>query len=421
MRVLFSPYACRVASLTSGQTEFARQLASRTGLNSRVIASWLLAEESGGAAQQREKQGNNNWLNIGYFDSGAGGLTKDKVWSDPAKAAAATADFLKGTKYGASKGIRSILDTAGGDQSAQIKAIAGSGWASSGYDGGNTLRRLLQEAPAPGAAGRGDGSGGAARTASVSEPVDPTTSSTSVTQSDVPDLAGLLGQLQADSKPAAPASVGLAAPSFSAAPALPQGYQQAQSSGGGGAGQGSDLSSLLQGVAAMQPALSTETTQTTTSPASLPASREAGGQASPSAGRGASRQAGGPITDVKRLLSRAAAIDSQHLPYVYGGGHSAKASKPGTPLDCSSAVSKVLGIDPRVSGDFERFGSAGADKTGKGVTVYANKGHVLMEIEGRFWGTSRSNPDGGAGWIDKSQISPEYLKGFTARHLAAAR
>ena len=66
------------------------------------------------------------------------------------------------------------------------------------------------------------------------------------------------------------------------------------------------------------------------------------------------------------------------------------------PLDCSAAVSKVLGIDPRVSGDFERFGSPGRAPKG-GVTIYANKGHVLMEIGGRFWGTSKSNPNGGAG------------------------
>lgn len=124
---------------------------------------------------------------------------------------------------------------------------------------------------------------------------------------------------------------------------------------------------------------------------------------------------------MKRVLARAAAIDSQHLPYVYGGGHGAKTSKPGTPLDCSAAVAKVLGIDPRVSGDFANFGSAGEDKSGKGVTIYANKGHVLMKIAGRFWGTSASNPNGGAGWIEADKISAQYLKGFTARHLAGAR
>lgn len=271
-----------MATLTSGQTEFARQLARQTGLNSRVISSWLLAEESGGAAQQREKQGNNNWLNIGYFDSGAGGLTKDKVWSDPTSAAAATADFLKGSKYGASKGIRQILDTAGSDQAAQIKAIAGSGWASSGYNGGDTLRRLLQEAPAPGAAGSpvtggsGSSTSSAAPEAAQAQPWDTASGGTG--------LADLLGQMQAAGKPAAPQSMGVAAPAFSAAPALPQGYQAPQPGGGGAAGsQGSDLTSLLQGVSGMQPAQM--------APASAPtaATGETAAQASPSASAAAAK------------------------------------------------------------------------------------------------------------------------------------
>ncbi|WP_272472648.1 hypothetical protein [Baekduia alba] len=104
----------------------------------------------------------------------------------------------------------------------------------------------------------------------------------SVATSDVPDLAGLLAQSQAASKPEGPASAGVAAPSFSAAPALPQGYQQAQGSGGGGS-QGADLSSLLRGVAAMEPALTTQTSQTTSAPDSTGTTAETGSQASPSA------------------------------------------------------------------------------------------------------------------------------------------
>jgi hypothetical protein len=75
----------------------------------------------------------------------------------------------------------------------------------------------------------------------------------------------------------------------------------------------------------------------------------------------------------------------------------------------------VLRIDPRVSGEFQKFGKPGVDP--KGVTIYANRRHVLMSIAGHFFGTSASNPEGGAGWIPKSQISPAYLKGFVARHL----
>lgn len=113
------------------------------------------------------------------------------------------------------------------------------------------------------------------------------------------------------------------------------------------------------------------------------------------------------------MFEEAEKIDKAQLPYQWGGGHGATSGGSLTPLDCSGAVSRVLGIDPRVSGDFMNWGGAGR---GKNITVYANKGHVLMEINGHFWGTSKSNPGGGAGWIDSKQISSGYLRGFVARH-----
>lgn len=112
-----------------------------------------------------------------------------------------------------------------------------------------------------------------------------------------------------------------------------------------------------------------------------------------------------------QVRSRAAAIDSQHLPYQWGGGHGSTA--PGTPLDCSGAVSKVLGINPRVASQFMKWGKPGR---GRDITVWASPSHVLVEIGGHFWGTSASNPGGGAGWIPRSQISPAYLAKFTPRH-----
>jgi len=123
--------------LTSGQSEFASRLASQTGLDPNVIAAWLLAEESGSAATSRQSANNNDWLNIGYTDSGTFG-SSDSVWSNPDSAADATAGWLKGQNtipgYGtASAGIRAILRTAGQSPQAQIAAIQGSGWASSGY------------------------------------------------------------------------------------------------------------------------------------------------------------------------------------------------------------------------------------------------------------------------------------------------
>lgn len=132
--------------------------------------------------------------------------------------------------------------------------------------------------------------------------------------------------------------------------------------------------------------------------------------------------AGGTDTGLTGKLKAAAnKIDAQHLPYSWGGGHAAKtAPGAGVPLDCSGAISSVVGINPRVASEFKTFGSPGAAPGGKGVTIYASSGHVLMEIDGHFFGTSHSNPGGGAGWIPRAAISPEYLKGFTARHLAHA-
>ena len=123
--------------LTSDQQQFASRLASDTGLDPSVVTAWLLAEESGGAAQSRQSQNNNDWLNIGYTDSATYG-SSDSVWSNPTTAADATAGWLKGQNtipgYGtASSGIQAILGTAGQPASTQIAALQNSGWASSGY------------------------------------------------------------------------------------------------------------------------------------------------------------------------------------------------------------------------------------------------------------------------------------------------
>ena len=123
--------------LTSDQQQFASRLAADTGLDPSVVSAWLLAEESGGAAQSRQSQNNNDWLNIGYTDSATYGAS-DSIWSDPVTAADATAGWLKGQNtipgYGtASSGIQAILSTAGQPAATQIAALQNSGWASSGY------------------------------------------------------------------------------------------------------------------------------------------------------------------------------------------------------------------------------------------------------------------------------------------------
>ncbi len=88
--------------LTHGQEEFVGRLAMLTGLNPRVVGAWTLAEESSGAAEGREAEGNNNWLNIGYFDSGPGAIAFNRAFDNPDSGAERTADFLEGKWGGAS-------------------------------------------------------------------------------------------------------------------------------------------------------------------------------------------------------------------------------------------------------------------------------------------------------------------------------
>lgn len=125
---------------------------------------------------------------------------------------------------------------------------------------------------------------------------------------------------------------------------------------------------------------------------------------------------------LKRILERAAKIDAKHYNYEWTGGHggtgvpnhgTGHGSGPGIGYDCSGAVSAVLGVNPRVSGEFASWGQPGK---GKNVTIYANSTHVFMEINGQFWGTSGANKGGGAGWVPASHFSKGYLSGFTARH-----
>lgn len=121
--------------------------------------------------------------------------------------------------------------------------------------------------------------------------------------------------------------------------------------------------------------------------------------------------------DVGGMIQAANRLDSQHFPYKWGGGHES-AKVPLEPVDCSGAVSYVLqqggvNIPSMVSGSLMNAG-----KPGPGVvTVFANPEHTFMRIGGRYFGTSQSNPGGGAGWMPAP--SPAYLASFTQRHFDA--
>jgi hypothetical protein len=127
---------------------------------------------------------------------------------------------------------------------------------------------------------------------------------------------------------------------------------------------------------------------------------------------GVPRHAAGRIG---RMVGAAQKLENAHFPYVWGGGHNSSPVKFG-PVDCSGAVSYVLQqggvpIPTMVSGQLARSGSPGPGT----VTVFANPEHTLMRLGKRFFGTSGSNPGGGAGWIDPAP-SGSYLSRFAQRH-----
>jgi peptidoglycan hydrolase CwlO-like protein len=133
-------------------------------------------------------------------------------------------------------------------------------------------------------------------------------------------------------------------------------------------------------------------------------------------------QAGGLAIDTGSMVSPPAgapeAVDQMiaagnaiaTLPYIWGGGH---ASFQALGYDCSGSVSFVLNAAgllsaPEVSGDFESYGDPGP---GKWVTIYANAGHVWMEIAGWRFDTVALAEDG-TRW---SQGGGEF-SGFVVRH-----
>ena len=120
-------------------------------------------------------------------------------------------------------------------------------------------------------------------------------------------------------------------------------------------------------------------------------------------------------TKVDAMIAEANRIDRLHSPYKWGGGHGAMTSAVG-PWDCSGAVCRVLHIGgfieaPVVSGELAGMFEGGQ---GDSVTIYANDAHVWIELNGRPWGTSSSNPEGGPGWLEEQ--SESYKASFSKRH-----
>jgi hypothetical protein len=127
-----------------------------------------------------------------------------------------------------------------------------------------------------------------------------------------------------------------------------------------------------------------------------------------------------------RAIRAANAIDSQHYPYAWGGGHgrigvpsSGTRHSSGGPMgvgfDCSGATSAVLGAagllgSPTVAKSFMSMFARGYDPNG--INVVASPSHVYMMLAGHAFGTSTANPNGGAGWF-----SGGIRSGFVVNHV----
>lgn len=109
---------------TSGdQKTFGNTLAADTGLDPKFVQAWLLHEQPAGSPAT---PGSNNWLNVGYTDSGPTSTYWQIASMNATDAAHATAQWMQQNQP-------SILAAAGKSAAAQVAALESSGWASSHY------------------------------------------------------------------------------------------------------------------------------------------------------------------------------------------------------------------------------------------------------------------------------------------------
>jgi cell wall-associated NlpC family hydrolase len=134
-----------------------------------------------------------------------------------------------------------------------------------------------------------------------------------------------------------------------------------------------------------------------------------------------------PVGDTGRVLADGTAVAPKNAPqivrdvinagnviaktpYLWGGGHGSWAADG---YDCSGSVSFALAgaglLDsPLTSGLLARWGAAGP---GRWITIYANGGHVFMEVAGLRFDTG-----GIRGTGTRWQTTGRSTAGFVARH-----
>jgi hypothetical protein len=114
--------------------------------------------------------------------------------------------------------------------------------------------------------------------------------------------------------------------------------------------------------------------------------------------------------EVKQIIEAGNII--ARSPYLWGGGHGKWLDEG---YDCSGSVSFALAAagllnGPLASGPLMSWGEAGR---GKWVTIFANDGHVFMEVAGIRFDTSNARVTGSR-WGNEMRST----SGFVARHPA---
>jgi cell wall-associated NlpC family hydrolase len=100
-------------------------------------------------------------------------------------------------------------------------------------------------------------------------------------------------------------------------------------------------------------------------------------------------------------------------PYIYGGGHRSFNS---AGYDCSGSVSYALHAAHLLSSplDSTQFESWGRPGPGRWITLWANGGHVYMQVAGLFFDTAaQTSANGNDRW---SLVRASPPRGFIVRH-----
>jgi len=122
-------------------------------------------------------------------------------------------------------------------------------------------------------------------------------------------------------------------------------------------------------------------------------------------GGGSGGRGGGRMQRLVRAANRIASA-----PYKYGGGHGTYRD---SGYDCSGSISYALHFAGllRTPLDSSGFMSYGLPGRGRHVTIYANRGHAFMTVDGRRFDTSAIR-ETGSRWTS----TPRSSSGYVVRH-----